>query len=100
MAYYWMKSISMKMRKNYGQDLCGKNKSYHKPFRVLSETVGIFMESERRQRTGTETCKDCDQQEQTLQISVTTRGRQSWTVSLQEWNLNRSRIQDITGKLL
>ena len=34
------------------------------------------------------------------QISVTTRGRQSWTVSLQEWNLNRSRIQDITGKLL
>lgn len=56
----------MKMRKNYGQDLCGKNKSYHKPFRVLSETVGIFMESERRQRTGTETCKDCDQQEQNL----------------------------------
>lgn len=27
-------------------------------------------------------------------------GGQSWTVSLQEWNLNRSRIQDITGKLL
>lgn len=90
----------MEMRKNYGQDLCGKNKSYHKPFRVLSETVGIFMESERRQRTGTETCKDCDQQEQNLYRYLSRHGEAELTVSLQEWNLNRSRIQDITGKLL
>ena len=49
-----------------GKIYAAKTNHIHKPFRVLSENVGIFMESERMQRTGTEICKDCNQQEQNL----------------------------------
>ena len=48
----------------------------------------------------TETCKDCDQQEQNPADICHDTGRQSGTVSLQEWNLNRSRIQDIYRKVI
>lgn len=90
----------MKMRKNYGQDLCGKNKSYHKPFRVLSETVGIFMESKGGRGQEQKHARIVISKNKNLYRYLSRHGRQSWTVSLQEWNLNRSRIQDITGKLL
>ncbi len=59
-----------------GKIYAAKTNHIHKPFRVLSETVGIFMESERRQRTGTETCKDYQQEQNLLQISVTIQVKQ------------------------
>ena len=44
MAYYWMKKYQHENEEELWARFMRQNKSYHKPFRVLSETVGIFME--------------------------------------------------------